>query len=901
MDTELAEIYKQTTESIDSLFAQKRESVESGIAVSRQAVVALYEDHKFSPNAIVDFDKMQLDDEACYPLPLALRIGRLGYRHGPCGTIYLPAILPFTDTNATAFEISPEQGNDLTIQRIFQLTVFRLLLSLPIYLSRFHFVDINSLGRKFNIMYRLAGKITSNSIVSDEKKLEELMAELEQIVINRNQRQLIKCATIAAYNKEAGTMAVPYHFVFITDFPHGFSKELMDRFRNLIYNQNAAKAGIYIFYSIDRSAPVPHGLDISVYKNISTFIYPISDVEYAVANSVFDKPFNDTFTIVPDIRFPDNLESIIAAINRKAENAKQTTISLDSYLENLIREQTFWTQSTRLGIKVPVGKKSMDEIEYFEFKPEVAEYFAMVGGNPGSGKTVLLHNIICNSSIIYSPEELQFYLMDCKDGVGFQMYKNLPHVKSISLNNNLDLILNTLQELQKEMGVRSELFKEATEKYDVLIDKIEDYREKSKEVLPRVVLIIDEFQKLLEGAYTQRGKAGDLLTDLIKRGRSAGIHIIFCTQKYGNVDFDTSLITLRYAFRLGSLDSGRILGYGNESAAQLREPGDAIFNKTGEIKDNIRFKCAYIKDEIPKYVKFCQNMCAERLPHWRQQIQIDDVSTSNLADNNYVIETLCSTGKITGKENRVYLGMEYSISKTHLYFGLGNEHASNLLIIGNDKQAAMSAIALANIQLSAQSPANSRFFLVDFLNTDDLWADYYATVRKPFDNIILLQRSNLADLVGEIEAVLDHRTENSKNRISNAAEGKIVLTLSYVQAGEELAKKGWEASPITTKLVRILKDGPECGIHLILYSYTYEGLFDNMFDTKILDYFDNKVCVQGGRLKSHEEHAIKPGYGIINNKKYKSMPFIFYNTLEGDVNSELHEILGPVFSFCDKN
>ena len=900
MSSELAEIYEKTIDEIDLKFEKKRRSVTSDIELSKQSIVDLYENCEFSPNALANFDKIQLDDDSNYPLPYALRIGYLEYKSSTTG-VHLPAILPFTNANATAFMLNQEQNNEETIQRIFQLTVFRFLLSLPVNLCRFHFVDIHSLGRKFNIMKRLSERIMDDAIISDEKKLNELITELEQMVTDINQRQLIKYRTIEEYNKEAGTLAVPYHFVFVSNFPHGFSKELMERFRKLIHNQNATKAGVYIFYSIDDAIAVPYGPDISAYKNISTLVCLNIGGKYEIENNIFNKSFNDTFDIQLETQLPNNLETVIDAINRKVGNIKRTNISLDYYLENLIQNQKHWKESTRLGIKIPVGKKPVDETVFFEFRPDIADYFAMVGGNPGSGKTVLLHNIICNGAIIYSPKELQFYLMDCKDGVGFQMYKNLPHVKSISLNNNLDLILNTLQELQKEMGTRAELFKKATEKYNVLIDKIEDYREKSDEVLPRVVLIIDEFQKLLEGTYTQKGKAGDILTDLIKRGRSAGIHIIFCTQKYGNVDFDISLITLRFAFRLGNLDSGKILGYGNESASQLREPGDVIFNKTGEVKDNLKFKCAYIKDEIPKYVKFCQNKCAEHFPDWQQKTQIDEIANSNLLDNEYIINLLCSDEEIISKENRVYLGIEYSVSQKHIYFNLSNKSASNLIIIGNDKQAAMSSLALVNLQLMIQTPASSQFYIVDFLNTDDSLANYYSDFAKPFDNIKTVSKSNLADLVDEVEQELDRRIENDKNQISNAGDGKIVLTLSYIQSSQELKKAGWDDSPVTKKLIKILKNGSEYGIHLLFYAYTYGGLFDNMFDTKILDYFDNKVCLQGGKLKSHEEQNIKSGYGLIDNKEYKLMPFMFYNASEGDVNPEVQEILDAVFSICNKN
>jgi|GEM_PF-1411373 len=920
MNKELVEIYKKTIDEIDSKFEQKRKSIESDIELSKQSVVELYENNKFSPNAILDFDKMQLNDETNYSLPYALRIGDLELKGKTATSVRIPAILPFIDANATAFIIDREQNNEDAIQSIFQSIAFRLLLSLPINLCKFHFVDTHKRGSKFNIMKQLPEKIKHNAfIISNNKKFDELIAELNQTVDEIKNNQLTGYDTLEEYNKANSTLPEPYRFVFISDFPHDFSKELSEQFFNLINYQNASNAGIYIFYSIDNTptdTQYGYGFDISKCLNISTQVSRNSDGKYEIdiknddlkLKQLFNERFN-TFDIQLHNKLPDNKDVIINAINRKAGNIKQTNISFDGYLENLM-QTTYWEESTKLGVKIPVGKQSSKTI-FFEFGN--GHYFALVGGNPGMGKTVFLHNIICNGSIIYSPKELQFFLMDCKDGVGFQMYKKLPHVKSTSLNNNIDLILNTLQDIQDEIKNRNKLFNEATEKYNILIDRIEDYREKTNKVLPRIVLIIDEFQKLFEGrTFAQKGKAEEILTNLIKQGRSAGIHIIFCTQKYGDVGFDISLVTLRFAFKLKEeSDSGKILGAGNAAASKLGGVGDAILNdKGGEYKDNIKFKGANIeKEKIPEYIKFCRNKCAERFPDWdwEQETEIDEINSSNLdlANNQYIMDLLCAGKKVTTKESKIYLGIEYSTSKKPICVNVSNKSAANLILIGNDIQTAMSSLLSANLQLQLQSPANSKFYIVDFLDTDNEFANYYEDFAELFDsNIEYVIKSELEQLVNNIEQELDERIENDNKRKSNADRGKIILTLSNIQAAQKLKKEGYDTSPITQKLMKILKDGSRFGIHFLFYSYSLEGLFDEMFSDQIFDYFENKVCLQGGKLKLHEEYEkynIKRGYGLVENKEYKLAPFVFYNTFEGNINPETQKKFDYIFSIYNKN
>ena len=57
----------------------------------------------------------------------------------------------------------------------------------------------------------------------------------------------------------------------------------------------------------------------------------------------------------------------------------------------------------------------------------------LMGGATGSGKSNLLHNIILSVAFRYSPEELEFYLMDLKDGVEFTLINEIPEVTELNL------------------------------------------------------------------------------------------------------------------------------------------------------------------------------------------------------------------------------------------------------------------------------------------------------------------------------------------------------------------------------------------------------------------------------------------------------------------------------------
>jgi hypothetical protein len=907
---DLAALYSKTLVEIDAEFEQKRKSVDTDVKHFGQLVTDLFENYRFSPNVIADFDKMLLDDETAWQLPYALRIGNMEPKQSAAENINIPAVLPFNQSNATAFLIDNEQNNDEVIQRVFQLIAFRLMLSLPVNLCKFHFVDTLSFGKKVNIMNRLSEKIIANAIVNNEKRLEELVGELEQAITDINQNQLISYASLEEFNREAGSLTVPYRFVFISNFPHGFSKELTDRFYKLLNGRNASKAGIFVFYSIDNSIAVPHGFDISQFINISTFVYPNEDGNYETGNSIFDKPFNDTFNIRVHTEFPYNLESVIEAINRKADNVKAPIISFDSELEVLMNENKYWKENTISNIKIPIGKQPVDKTVYFELEGRTADYFAMIGGRPGYGKTVLLHNIICNASILYSPLELNFYLIDCTNGTGFKPYDRLPHATFVSITNQREYTLSALEHLINEMYRRAELFKDTVDKFGTPIDKIEIYRKQTGNLLPRLLIIIDEFQVLLESGDKISRKAGSSLEKIIKEGRKYGIHIVFCTQSYRNLDFNTDLITLRIAFNLKEYDSMKVLGGSNEEAAKLTQKGEAILNnKNGNVRDNLKFRCAYT-EKMLDYVAFCNDKLNDLPNCTHKRFVFDGKLDSDISGNQEFMSILSSKPK--GKQKslqaaKVYIGVPSFIRGEHIYFKIKNNPCSNLLIIGNDMNAAMSTLMLANVQLAKQSPANSRFFIVDFLGADDERSKYFPGICEKLENVICCKKREMLELTDKIEQELNFRIENDKNGVSNADRGRIVLSLSYIQNAKELKKDGYKPSPITEKLVRILKNGADLGIHIFVYAYNYKGL-EEIFDRMLMNEFENKIALaEGGGTTVFAEQSAEPkekGYGLIQTDDetatYNPDPFVFYNRFNAKFAGKDGETLKGIFSIYNK-
>jgi S-DNA-T family DNA segregation ATPase FtsK/SpoIIIE len=120
-------------------------------------------------------------------------------------------------------------------------------------------------------------------------------------------------------------------------------------------------------------------------------------------------------------------------------------------------------------------------------------------------------------------------------------------------------------------------------------------RDREKISEPRVVIFIDEVADLME----QGGKAMDrLMTRLTQRGRSAGIHIIACTQKplVASIGSLTrSNFPVRLVGSVASADDAKIAaGIPNTGAEKLLGRGDFLLVAKGHVT---RFQAAYVNEQ----------------------------------------------------------------------------------------------------------------------------------------------------------------------------------------------------------------------------------------------------------------------------------------------------------------
>jgi S-DNA-T family DNA segregation ATPase FtsK/SpoIIIE len=199
----------------------------------------------------------------------------------------------------------------------------------------------------------------------------------------------------------------------------------------------------------------------------------------------------------------------------------------------------------------------------------------LIAGTTGSGKSMFIHSLILSFLLRNTPETLNFILVDPKR-IELVRYENIPHLIMEPILDSKK-VLAVMQWLIREMEGRFVLLQENKARDLNFYNKIAV--QKQIEVLPRIVLVIDEMADLMlsHGASLEAS-----IVRLTQMARATGIHLVLATQR-PSVDVITGLIKAnipnRICFKVASqIDSRTVLDFGG--AEKLLGSGDMLFVST---------------------------------------------------------------------------------------------------------------------------------------------------------------------------------------------------------------------------------------------------------------------------------------------------------------------------------
>lgn len=758
----------------------------------------------------------------------------------------IPLLLP-SKVNAVMLNLGEEA---VDVPNMFQNIILRLLLSTRMNLVKVSVVDMD-FGANFPVVSSITNPMFKYQLIYRQEDVSKLVSNLAREISEANRAFLGRYADMDAYNAGSGEMAHPYHFVFIDDFPNGFTPQAIDDLLRLIDNGNAARVGIKIFINYSDRNQAPRDFDLNRFKRSCSWINKGEDGKYTFYNWPQEFPANLVPTL--ELETPANVGDYIDYLN--GMKRREIVYSLDGWIEDLKKNGQVWSGDTSDGIKVPIGYISSTKMFDFYIANDndsmCNDYFALIAGRPGYGKTVLLHNIIVNSAMKYSPDELCFYLADFAEGASFSIYKQLPHVKSLMLSNNKEYALRMLNDLVLEAKRRSFLFQRAQREKGRQVTNLVSYREVTGEKLPRILFVIDEFHFLFLATDLTTIAAKETLCNGIRQWRKFGISIVLCTQSISGVNFGDAdkQITYRFALNLLEMDSKTVIR--NDAAKLLTRKGQTIMNNTadGNVSMNVEFQSAFTKLYLD-HVLYLSRLYEQRYGKVHKPYICESGTDADIADNSKIYDSIVSGNFVKNHQQcDVYLGKPDLLRETHTRIRYQRRENSNTLIIGDDFRTMIYDLMTQMVQLKGCSLPQSRMCIVDCFNVGDEYQKSLDGMQEIFENLEVGNSRNIVRYIDEFAAELERRKEEQKE--GRMTEERMVLAIMNAQNCYDLKPQpgrfGLEPSESAKKLVTLLAEGGPLGIHCIVHGLSYETLFKNngILSNKEFPLFENLILLKG--------------------------------------------------------
>ncbi|GAA8611937.1 FtsK/SpoIIIE domain-containing protein [Helicobacter pylori] len=495
-------------------------------------------------------DAPQFNETKAYPHFLSCGLLEIKGKNGANTDVCLPKVYPFPPKS---LYIEHEKDGQFLREML-----MRLLSSTPLVQLEVILIDALSLGGIFNLARRLLDKdndfIYQQRILTESEEIKEALKYLYEYLKVNLQQKLAGYKDFAHYNgiKED---QLPLKALFLSGVD-ALSSDALYYLEKIM--RFGSKNGVLSFVNLESEKNNKSAEDLKRYAEFFKDRTSFEHLKYLNVEAINDHGVQS-----------QHMQDFATKIKAYYEQKKQ----VKRELKDLQREKDFWTQSSQFRVSVPVGWDINHKEVCFEIGE--AQNHTLICGHSGSGKSNFLHVLIQNLAFYYAPNEVQLFLLDYKEGVEFNAYADpaiLEHARLVSVASSVGFGVSFLSWLDKETKKRGELFKQSGAK------DLSDYRKHGE--MPRLIVVIDEFQVLFSDNKSTKAVEGHLNT-LLKKGRSYGVHLVLATQTMRGTDINPSFkaqIANRIALPMDADDSSSVLG--DDAACELVRP-EGIFNNNG--------------------------------------------------------------------------------------------------------------------------------------------------------------------------------------------------------------------------------------------------------------------------------------------------------------------------------
>ncbi|MEM1026795.1 MAG: FtsK/SpoIIIE domain-containing protein [Planctomycetota bacterium] len=730
--------------------------------------------------------------------------------------------------------------------------ILRLLTTQPPGQVRLTLLDPVGLGESFAALMHLADydeRLVNDRVWSEPPQMEQRLVDLTDhmsMVIQKYLRNDFQ--TIEAYNTQAGELAEPYRFLVMADFPHGLSDDGLARLVSIA--TSGARCGVFVILLRDTRQPLTHSISEDLHRECVTLRRERLNPGETAGWRIVDEVFGD-FPLTLDQAPSDQLcTKLIHRIGSAAVDAERVQVPFDSITPSPERR---WSADSSDELQVPIGRTGATRLQSFTLGQGVAQH-ALIAGKTGSGKSSLLHALVTNLALWYPPDQLELYLIDFKKGVEFKPYvtHRLPHARAIAIESDRAFGLSILRELDRLMDERGERFRDAG------VQLLAQYRKaRPDEPMPRVLLVVDEFQELFSRDDQLSQDAALLLDRVVRQGRAFGVHALMGSQSLsgaaGLARGTMGQMAVRIALQCNEADSQLILNDENAAARLLNRPGEAIYNaRGGDLEGNSVFQVAWLPDDQhTEALRVIDGLRMERslepLPR-----AVFEGSAPALLEENPALQRMIHTPSDPPRVPLAFVGEPIAIEDPTA-IRLPRDPGAHALLVGGSADAILPLFTASILSLAAQSRSDRARFLVLNGSSEPEHDDHFQRLADALPHEVTVASPRRAE-----EALLQTHAEMKRRLEESDYESQAIYLFVFgLQRFRDLRKQedafsfssldddGDTAGSVAPDkaLAELLRDGPTLGFHVIAWADRAVSV-DAVFDRRDLREIDSRILFQ---------------------------------------------------------
>ena len=782
------------------------------------------------------------------------------------GQFRMPGYLPFIGLNRTIIIAGSHVEQAAALM---QSLIVRTALMLP-HQARYTLLDPAGNGIAFP-MRRYLPQVQEHS--GDVRRdLDQVIVQIQRII------ETYLDASITSFEAVPTEIRINerFHFVFAADFPNRYDRRAIEALQSI--GNTGPVAGTYVFIHHNPNFELPRDMSFDGFKNA---FYVNVDGNSTLTNL--------KLALTADGPPAADLQSVMFQ-KLSAAKPPERIIEWDQAVG--IPEEQWWSGNSDRIIESPIGARGGgDRLKLWFGVSNDNQPCAhgMLGAMTGAGKSNLYHAFICGLALRYSPEQLRLYLIDGKDGVEFQPYRVLPHAEVVSLRSSPELSRSVLAELVAEKERRNEIFAR------IGAQSLDSYRAKGEPEgrLPRILLLVDEYQELFEG--DKDGVASSELLQLSQQGRSAGIHMLLASQRFGAAGMlnQTGIfgnIHLLVAMQMKAADVQALTEFGRRGKALISTcdlPGKIVVNdRGGDEGANVTGKVAYLpmsrlEQLLESLVEKAGSLPDESLP---RRVIFNGRAQPSLLDNPYLARLLRHSAWMTKEElgefgrqsleagglgiidwfpeehpRAAWLGQQFNV-RGQAMIVLRRRVAENVVVVGGANAARYGMLGAIVLSMALNlDPSETQFRIFDRSIVGSRWNGVLQATAESlstagFSAQFCQEAAGAIGFVDELIVELDQRKAKSEKEM--ASQPSIFVTMTELDTVESFRRKPdaygpGAISPLGENLRRLYMEGPPLGIHLILSFSGVRPMVNVIDERRGLINFRHRVALQMSEDDSH--------------------------------------------------